>query len=1181
MPFQPAFGCWESNSKIITKNKAEYIYCWPLLSFHQDVDAIYCSTSSFPMEEAIFKEIGVTQDNEDDILARVLTEQKANVKDRRQRLEFATVANSIVENITIGRDELDDSLQGGFGVTSNANNNDQRHRKRFREVDGGNSSKSDGHFNKVLNELIINSTIRTRKHADIGNTQASKTISTSINAQKFLRSSDNILFSKVIPLDKSSSQKEPQQPTKTIACPNCNREFDFKIERLDELLSEHLSLCGDSGNRPKRNRIHTPIYQELSDECEWMDETENDFLPESVSNSDFSDDSNEAENQPLQNEGTSADPSKRKSLNSDFDMFSDMNDDWEENDYIQRIAMIESESLEKDQSHFGATVFKSSWNELYPYQQIGCEWLFNLYQDGLGGILADEMGLGKTAQVCTHFNALTLTKNVIHGSASPAFLIVCPATVLQHWLKEFYHWAPTIRVGILHNVSKTGKLFGALKTNDILKVLRSIRRSKVAPSLAIVTTYESLRKHKDALMQIEWTGICLDEGQKIRNPNADITLTCKLLPSYHRVLLSGTPIQNSLRELWSLFDFVFPGRLGTLSVFEQTFAASIRAGGYANATKLQYEIAVRCATTLQSMVRPYMLRRKKDDLILVTELPAKTEQVLFCQLSEKQKFIYQEILSSSEVQRVLSFRTSAFRAINTLRKLCNHPVLVYQQGTIVWQIDKIREYEHSLRTKYRRSNVKPYSSPADNERTNNIDVSHPKVDMDMVGIDDGDDDDRLKKLLSIEGHENISWHDSGKMLVLSKLLPIWKAEKHKVLIFSQTTTVLHLLQGMMEEMKFSYLRLDGSTDIACRSELIASFNQNPDVFVMLLTTRTGGVGISLTAANRVVLFDPDWNPMTDIQARERAWRLGQKREVVVYRLITKGTIEEKIYQRQIFKLLISNRVLENSNTKSIISKSHLRELFELSDHYKNGGETCKVGDLPTGSKINLGKDADCNIGNTEFDVAPHVDNDIHRSDEPFSSKKNSTPSSKDYLLLKALFDGDAITDVYDHEYLEPGARKVISEKNSTLEKRATDIANQAMKELQSSSQIFQSTLPDRNVMGGHVQNINNSLSSSSLLESIRTNKVAVQQSIREISSHDLPEVTRPKESQPRGVAGSIRTRILALFESSEQYNSDGLKTAFILSKFRDLGDQYAPLFKSILRDIARLDNGVWKRKKTS
>jgi DNA excision repair protein ERCC-6 len=372
-------------------------------------------------------------------------------------------------------------------------------------------------------------------------------------------------------------------------------------------------------------------------------------------------------------------------------------------------------------------------------------------------------------------------------------------------------------------------------------VLRKLQRFEGTQGLVVLITYDGLRRHKESLSMIEWTGVCLDEGQKIRNPDTDISAVCKVLPSYHRIILSGTPIQNSLKELWSLFDFIYPGRLGALSVFELEFCEPIRAGGYRNASKLQAEVAIRCAATLQRIVRPYLLRRKKDDLSSITKLPKKTEQILFCKLSERQKEIYRTILASSEVQSVMDKRMMPFRAINTLRKLCNHPDLVFQTGRIVWQDEK---------------------NPAQNKGKKSVGGRNPGRKKSNYGQDYGEDDSDTESPMM--DPSKIRWEDSGKLMVLWKVLPLWYSEGHKVLLFTQTHSMLNLLELMMKQFSFRFMRLDGMTPVSKREGIIETFNKDPTVFLMILTTRTGGVGISLTAANRVVLIDPDWNPQVRI-----------------------------------------------------------------------------------------------------------------------------------------------------------------------------------------------------------------------------------------------------------------------------------------------------------------------------
>ena len=775
----------------------------------------------------------------------------------------------------------------------------------------------------------------------------------------------------------------------------------------------------------------------------------------------------------------------------------------------------------------------------------------------------------------------------------------------------------------------------------MIRNLCSQRRTK---GLAVISTYEGLRKYRASLLTIAWTAVCLDEGQKIRNANADITLICKKLSSFHRVILSGTPIQNNLKELWSLFDFIYPGRLGTLTVFDLEFASPIRVGGYLNATKLQYEIAIRSAFTLQRIVQPYLLRRKKDDLILAINLPAKTEQVLFCRISPKQREIYSSILSSDEVRAVIEKRIAAFRAINTLRKLCNHPFLVYRRGSIMWQ-DEV----HSKlgKTKDRRG------SRAIEENDY----------LSEAGDYNGNDDMSLTALLETEGSGNIRWQDSGKMLVLSKILPLWYKEGHKVLLFSQTRAMLDLMEIMVKEMKFKFLRLDGSTPVSKRSFIIDQFNAKKDIFIMLLTTRTGGVGISLTAANRVVLFDPDWNPMTDIQSRERAWRLGQTREVVIYRLITRGTIEEKIYQRQIFKLLLTNRVLENPKQKALFSKTEIKELFELtdtnkSDPYHMHGSNVTEEDLPLEGQVNLtdpekarptapfysadindnellvddgllynddaqvDKSADqlpaaeqdaedlelfssrelMNDRNFGFEVEDYVDQPMVLNEnqdkasliDNFSiidMEESNETTKTDRKLLKALFDGEAITSVYNHDYLEPGRKEQKKDSFVTtrfIQEKAARAVEGAYNHLKSSAPMFHSSASysnDHINSSTHLLAIMRSNQNRSRVESSSSSgrynnssdsshpAASVQHTSSQPSSST--SMAAPSHTRRLSVDEQMRHRLLDLFAKNPR---QPLSTVYILQQFKDLGDQYAPLFKEILRSIANRSDGRWLKK---
>lgn len=315
---------------------------------------------------------------------------------------------------------------------------------------------------------------------------------------------------------------------------------------------------------------------------------------------------------------------------------------------------------------------------------------------------------------------------------------------------------------------------------------------------------------------------------KIRNPDAEVTIACKRLRTPHRLLLSGTPIQNDLRELWSLFDFVFPGRLGTLPVFLSEFADPIKRGGYSNASPMQVQLAYRCALVLRDLINPYLLRRQKKDCKEVNRMPGKTEQVLFCKLSSRQRRMYEAYLRSDEVRNIIRGSAQCFRPIIMLRKICNHPDLICRpdQG----------EYESFLHNGF--VNEKEMDDISSDEENLHIGTYNESTLIDR----------------------------SGKLKILAKILPLWKKQGHRVLIFSQWKKMLDIIQHFMNSQGWKFARLDGNTNVAARQRLVDTFNNDDTYFGMLLTTKTGGVGLNLTGANRIILYDPDWNPQSDAQA---------------------------------------------------------------------------------------------------------------------------------------------------------------------------------------------------------------------------------------------------------------------------------------------------------------------------
>ncbi|ESO83914.1 hypothetical protein LOTGIDRAFT_108551, partial [Lottia gigantea] len=467
-------------------------------------------------------------------------------------------------------------------------------------------------------------------------------------------------------------------------------------------------------------------------------------------------------------------------------------------------------------------------------------------------------------------------------------IVVCPTTVMHQWVKEFHKWWPPFRVAILHS---SGSHVG--KDGDLV-------RSIVKDNGVLVTSYNTLVGSQDTVLHYNWHYVILDEGHKIRNPDAQATLACKQFRTAHRIILSGSPIQNNLKELWSLFDFIFPGKLGTLPDFMQHFSVPIVQGGYSNATQVQVETAYRCASILRDTINPFLLRRMKADVKANLDLPEKNEQVvLFCRLTDEQHDVYKQYLSSRECENILAGKYQIFAGLITLRKICNHPDI----STGGPRVFDVREYDQDETLNY--------------------------------------------------GY----YKRSGKMIVVEALLRLWKQQGHKVLLFSQSTKMLDILESFVQKHDYHYLRMDGTTTVAGRQPLITKFNQDKSIFVFLLTTRVGGLGVNLTGANRVVIFDPDWNPSTDMQARERAWRIGQQKQVTIYRLLTSGTIEEKIYHRQIFKQFLSNRVLKDPKQRRLFKSNDIYELFTLGSKDNDEGTETSAIFAGTGSDVKLKKNS--------------------------------------------------------------------------------------------------------------------------------------------------------------------------------------------------------------------------------
>eukprot|EP01105_Mastigella_eilhardi_P025720 TRINITY_DN708_c0_g1_i2.p1 TRINITY_DN708_c0_g1~~TRINITY_DN708_c0_g1_i2.p1 ORF type:complete len:1169 (-),score=281.23 TRINITY_DN708_c0_g1_i2:98-3604(-) len=536
---------------------------------------------------------------------------------------------------------------------------------------------------------------------------------------------------------------------------------------------------------------------------------------------------------------------------------------------------VQKETVEEVVFAGGLRIPAHVYDSLYDYQQISVKWLWELHCQKVGGVIGDEMGLGKTIDIIAFVAGLHHS-----GMLTGPVLVACPATVMSQWVEEFHVWWPPIRVVLLH---ESGTCPDPLKF--------AVDASARGRPHVIITTYETIRINCETLAPLRWSYFVLDEGHKIRNADAEITLACKQFHTPHRVVMTGAPIQNNLNELWSLFDFVFPGKLGTLPIFQSTFVDAINLGGYANASQIQVQTAYKCAVALRELINPYLLRRVKADVL--PSLPSKTEQVLMCNLTDEQRRMYEGFLKSPDISAVRSGKRNLLAGVDVLRKICNHPDLVLhpqkeEQGQ-KWVLKLMK------REKHRRKKPAPQTSQTEQQ------AEPPPIER------------------------------SGKLKVVAQLLRMWKEQDHKALVFCQTRQMLNLLEPAVASLGYTYRRMDGLTPIAARQRMIEEFNADRTLFVFLLTSKVGGIGINLTGADRVILYDPDWNPSTDVQARERVLRIGQRKDVTIYRLICAGTIEEKIYHRQIFKEFLTNKILKDPAQKRYFKARFLRDLFTLGD----------------------------------------------------------------------------------------------------------------------------------------------------------------------------------------------------------------------------------------------------------
>lgn len=498
--------------------------------------------------------------------------------------------------------------------------------------------------------------------------------------------------------------------------------------------------------------------------------------------------------------------------------------------------------------------------KLRDYQIQGLNWLISLHEHKLSGILADEMGLGKTLQTISFLGYLRYVRKI-----DGPFLVIVPKSTLDNWRREFNKWTPEVNVLVLHGDKEARH---NLIQNYILQARFDV----------VVTSYEMIIREKNALKKVAWQYLVIDEAHRIKNEQSALSQIIRLFYSKNRLLITGTPLQNNLHELWALLNFLLPDVFGDSEIFDEWFEQ--------NNSDQDQDVVVQ---QLHDVLNPFLLRRIKADV--EKSLLPKIETNVYVGMTDMQIKWYKSLLEKDidAVNGAVGKREGKTRLLNIvmqLRKCCNHPYL-------------------------------------------------------FEGAEPGPPYTTDEHLI----------FNAGKMIVLDKLLKRLKEKGSRVLIFSQMSRLLDILEDYCFFREYEYCRIDGSTAHEERIEAIDEYNK-PDSkkFVFLLTTRAGGLGINLVSADTVILFDSDWNPQADLQAMDRAHRIGQKKQVYVYRFVTENAIEEKVIERAAQKLRLDQLVIQQGSGKKTAnignSKDDLLDMIQYGakDMFDNGTKKITVDD---------------------------------------------------------------------------------------------------------------------------------------------------------------------------------------------------------------------------------------------
>ncbi|KAL4954047.1 P-loop containing nucleoside triphosphate hydrolase protein [Aspergillus filifer] len=625
---------------------------------------------------------------------------------------------------------------------------------------------------------------------------------------------------------------------------------------------------------------------------------------------------------------------------------------------------------------------------LRPYQIEGIEFLHQLFVYQKGGILGDDMGLGKTVQVIAFLTAaygktgderddkrMRKMRRSEGNTWYPRTLIICPGTLIENWKSELSRWG-WWHVDAYHGGNK-----------DI--VLDAAKSGRVE---ILITTYKTYTNNKDSVNMVDWDCVIADECHAIKERSSETTKAMNDINALCRIGLTGTAIQNKYEELWTLLNWTNPGRLGPVTTWKTHISEPLKIGQSHDATVQELRKARLTAKKLvENLLPQFFLRRMKT--LIADQLPKKVDRVVFCPLTETQAEAYENLLDSNIISYIKSstdkcdcgsggkagwccrqylpsgarWQTYVFPAIQMLQKLSNHLAILIPQNT-----DPIEKQEK---------------------------------DKDMLQIAVPDQWEKLYRTRdSIMNYADAEY--CGKWKVLRRLLKWWHSNGDKVLVFSHSVRLLKMLQMLFNHTSYNVSYLDGSMTYEDRAKVVDEFNSDPRQFVFLISTRSGGVGLNITSANKVVIVDPNWNPSYDLQAQDRAYRIGQTRNVEVFRLISAGTIEEIVYARQIYKQQQANIGYNASSERRYFKgvqekKDQKGEIFGLQNIFEYQNDNIVLRDI-----VNKTNVAESKAGVQVIDVELDLE-DTATPDFANKSKNPEDDETMSQLAAKIRGDEDA------------------------------------------------------------------------------------------------------------------------------------------------------------------------------